>query len=354
MFVDEVKVYLKAGDGGNGCMSFRRARFEPEGGPNGGDGGRGGDVILVCDENVGDLIDYRYVPHAKAGNGQGGMGSDKDGAKGKSKYLKLPPGTLIFDQETDECVAELLEHGQEVLFLKGGTGGKGNLSFKSSTNQAPRTVTPGTEGEEGNYRFLLKTIAEAGMVGFPNAGKSSLVGLISKARAKAGAYPFTTLNPRVGVVYYPEEYERLTLADIPGLIKGAHENKGLGHRFLRHIERCRVLILILDMAGTDQRDPLDDYHALLHELKMYDPKLLEKPRIVAGNKIDEEDPALENIKRFRAQIKVPLVPISCLSEEGLEELKNTMLATVKEMRAREEAEKAEVAKGTAEQNAADA
>lgn len=324
MFVDEVTVYLKAGNGGHGCMSFRRAKYEPKGGPNGGNGGKGGDMILVGDENTADLTAYRFVPHAKAEGGENGRGSDQHGAMGADKELKMPLGTIVMDAETGETVAELTHHGQRVVLLNGGRGGVGNRVFKSSVNQAPRQTTAGKKGEEGNYRLVLKTIADLGLVGFPNAGKSSLTGLLTANRPKVGHYPFTTLRPSVGVIDFPEHYQRLTLADIPGLIEGAHENKGLGHRFLRHIERCRQLLFLIDMAGEDDRDPLDDFAQLLEELGHYDPTLLEKPRLVLGNKIDEPV-AVENIKRFKKKFKKEtLIPISCLSEEGIAELKETL------------------------------
>lgn len=328
MFVDEVQVYLKAGDGGRGCVSFRRAKFEPFGGPNGGNGGRGGDIILLGDENVSDLTEYKFVPHAKAGNGEHGRGSDQHGASGKNKILHVPLGTIVYGAESGDPVAEILYHGHKVVLLKGGEGGLGNTAFKSSTNQAPRQTTPGTPGEEGNFVFVLKTIADLGLVGFPNAGKSSLIGLITNAHPKTAPYPFTTLQPSVGVIEYPEEYRRLLLADIPGLIEGASENRGLGHRFLRHIERCPVLVIIIDMAGIDGRNPWDDYTQLLEELRLYDEALLEKPRLVVANKMDEPA-AVENIKKFRRKHKkVSLFPVSCLTEEGIPELKKAMLAEV--------------------------
>lgn len=329
VFVDEVKkVYFKAGDGGDGCVSFRREKYEPMGGPDGGDGGDGGNIILVCNENISDLTDFRFVPHATAKDGAQGMGRNKHGASGAHKYVKMPPGTAVFDNVTGNLVTELLQHEQQVVLLKGGKGGLGNTTFKSSVNQAPRKNTPGKPGEEGEYRLVLKTIADAGLVGFPNAGKSSLIGIITKAHPKTAAYPFTTLYPAVGVVEYPEKYDRLHLADIPGLIEGASENKGLGHRFLRHIERCRVLLFILDMAGTDDRDPLQDYDQLITEIRHYDATLLRKPQLIIANKMDE-DAAGDNLDRLQQQYALPIHPISCLSEEGIPELKQALLKMVK-------------------------
>lgn len=324
MFVDEVTVQLKAGNGGHGCMSFRRAKYEPKGGPDGGNGGNGGNIILVGDENTADLTDYKFVPHAKADSGEHGRGSDQQGATGADKELRMPLGTIVIDTETEEVVAELTQHGQRITLLTGGRGGVGNRVFKSSINQAPRQTTAGKAGEEGRYRLVLKTIADLGLVGFPNAGKSSLTGLITANRPKVGHYPFTTLRPSVGVIDFPEHFQRLTLADIPGLIEGAHENRGLGHRFLRHIERCRELLFLIDMAGEDGRDPLEDFAQLLEELGHYEPALLEKSRLVLGNKIDEPA-AAENIKRFKKRFKgETLLLISCLSEEGIAELKETL------------------------------
>lgn len=330
MFVDEVKVKLKAGDGGHGCLSFRREAYEPEGGPNGGNGGKGGDVILVGDNNTSDLTDYQFKPQAKADNGQPGQGSDKNGACGKDCLLRLPPGTVVFDAESGEMITEVTAHGEEIILLEGGRGGRGNASFKTSINQTPRQTTPGTPGQEGQYRLVLKTIADVGLVGYPNAGKSSLLRETSRSRAKVGHYPFTTIHPNVGVVEYPEIYERITMADIPGLIEGASENRGLGHRFLRHIERCRVLLFVLDMAGTEERDPLEDYQSLCQELRAYDPALAEKPRLVAANKMDELPAAEEHLKRFRkAHPHLQVMPISCLSEEGLPELLEALRKAVR-------------------------
>ncbi|WOO39513.1 Obg family GTPase CgtA [Rubellicoccus peritrichatus] len=321
MFVDEVSVSLKAGDGGNGCVSFRRERHRPKGGPDGGNGARGGSVILVCDQNIDDLTDYKYVPHARADNGEPGRGNDQNGKAGKDKRLLVPPGLVVIDEETGEVVTELLDLETEYVLLKGGTGGKGNASFKSSVDQAPRKFTAGTEGEEGSYKFVLKTIADAGLVGLPNAGKSTLTNRLTKARPKMGAYPFTTLQPSVGILDYPEEHARASIADIPGLIAGAHKNKGLGHRFLRHIERCNHLLLIIDFAGVDGRSPTDDYKTLINELGEYDPALLEKPRTVLANKIDLPA-ATDNLNAFRAEFPdIEAMPMSCQNGEGLEQLK---------------------------------
>jgi GTPase len=328
MFVDEASVKLRAGDGGDGSASFRREKFIPKGGPDGGDGGHGGDVVLECDENTSDLRAYMFKPHWQARNGARGGARQKSGVSGKDCIMKIPPGTIAYDLEGRLC-AELLTHGQKHVILKGGRGGKGNVHFKSSINRAPRQFTPGTPGETGEFKLVLKSIADAGLVGFPNAGKSTLTGAITSAQPKTGAYPFTTLRPSIGVIDYPERYEKLTMADIPGLIEGAHENKGLGHRFLRHIERCKILLYIVDMAGTDGRDPREDYQQLVNELSCYSPELPNKPSLVLANKMDEEV-AAKNLKAFRRRFKkVAVEPISCLTEEGLPELKERIYEMVR-------------------------
>jgi len=322
MFVDEAKVTLRAGNGGKGSAGFRREKFIPFGGPDGGDGGKGGDVYALGDENLSDLEKYSYTPNLSAGDGGDGMGRQKTGASGADAYLRVPPGTVIINDENGAVVAEILRHNEKILLLRGGKGGLGNIHFKSSTNRAPRQFTYGTEGESGEFRLVLKSIADAGLVGYPNAGKSSLVSLITNANPKIGAYPFTTLHVNIGTLEYPDHYDKLKLADIPGLIDGASDNRGLGHKFLRHIERCKVLVLIIDMAGTDGRDPSDDYENLIKELGLYSPELLKKPMIVAANKMDEDE-AVKNLKKFKKRHKdLDIIPISCLSEEGIGKLKS--------------------------------
>ncbi len=331
MFVDETRVALKAGDGGKGCVSFRREKYEPFGGPNGGDGGKGGDVVLLCVDDVADLSVYRYKPNHEANNGEPGRGSDQNGKAGADCVLKVPPGTVVIDENTGKPVAELIEDGTRILLLRGGNGGWGNKRFKSSVNQAPRRANDGLPGESGRYRMVLKTVAEVGLVGFPNAGKSSLTNRITKAHPRCAAYPFTTLHPQIGVIEYPEKFERVTLADIPGLIDGASDDRGLGHRFLRHIERCRVLLVVVDIAGVDQRQPWDDYRALLRELELYSPELTAKQRLIAANKMDLPA-ARDNLRRFVGEIDEAIVPISCEAGEGLDELRRAILRTVLEMR----------------------
>lgn len=328
MFIDECVIKVLAGDGGRGCISFRREKYEPWGGPNGGDGGRGGDVILLGDENTNNLIDYKFKPHWKAERGEHGQGSDQHGSDGKHCILRVPLGTVVTDETTGKVVAEVITEGESIVLCKGGNGGWGNTHFKSSTNRAPKRSNPGHEGEHGNYRLVLKSIADVGLVGFPNAGKSSLTGRITKAHPKTAAYPFTTLHPQIGVIELPKHYDRLLLADVPGLIEGASENRGLGHRFLKHIERCALLMFLIDMAGVDARDPREDYATLLSELGLYDKSLLKKPRLVVANKMDL-DGASANLVKFRKRYKTDLIKISCVSGEGLDELKEALYKRVR-------------------------
>lgn len=322
MFVDECVIKVQAGDGGRGCVSFRREKYEPWGGPNGGDGGKGGDVVLKGDDDTNNLVDYKYKPHWKAERGEHGLGKDCHGREGKPAVLRLPLGTVVTDEATGKVVAEVLFDGQEIVLCKGGNGGWGNTHFKTSTNRAPKRANAGQEGELGTFRLILKSIADIGLVGFPNAGKSSLTNAITKARPKTAAYPFTTLHPQIGVIEYPDPmaYDRLLMADVPGLIEGASENRGLGHRFLRHIERCSLLMFLIDMAGVDGRDPRDDYAVLVKELKLYDPALLKKPKLVVANKMDLEG-ARAQLLKFKRKHKVPVLGISCATGDGLDELK---------------------------------
>jgi len=328
MFVDECVIKVQAGDGGRGCISFRREKYEPWGGPNGGDGGRGGDVILLGNDDTNNLIDFKYKPHWKAERGEHGMGADQHGSDGKHCVLKVPLGTVVTDEDTGKIVAEVITDGESIVLCKGGNGGWGNTHFKSSTNRAPKRSNPGHDGEHGNYRLVLKSIADIGLVGFPNAGKSSLTGRITKAHPRTAAYPFTTLHPQIGVIELSKHYDRLLLADVPGLIEGASENRGLGHRFLRHIERCSLLMFLIDMAGVDGRDPREDYATLLHELELYDKAMLKKPRLVVANKMDLED-AAANLVKFRRRYKADIAKISCVSGDGLDELKELLYKRVR-------------------------
>jgi len=334
MFVDECVIKVRAGDGGRGCISFRREKFEPWGGPNGGDGGKGGDVVLLGDDDTNNLIDYKYRPHWDADDGEHGRGKDCNGREGRPCVLRMPLGTIVIDENTGQTVAEVIEDGQRIVLCKGGNGGWGNLHFKTSTNRAPKHANPGLEGETGVYRLVLKSIADVGLVGFPNAGKSSLTNAITAARPKMAAYPFTTLHPQIGVIDFVDSAQRLLLADVPGLIRGASENKGLGHRFLRHIERCSVLLIILDMAGVDDRKPWEDYKTLLRELELYDKTLLRKPRLVAANKMDLPE-AKKNLAGFKRRYRVATIEISCTEKKNLEKLKKGLLARVIKLRGKD-------------------
>jgi GTPase len=338
MFVDECVVKLQAGDGGRGCVSFRREKYEPWGGPNGGDGGRGGDVVLLGDVNTNNLVDYKFQPHWRAERGEHGLGSDQHGKDGEHRVIRLPLGTVVIDEGTEKAVAEILADGERIVLCKGGNGGWGNTHFKSSTNRAPKRANAGQPGEGGTYRLVLKSIADVGLVGFPNAGKSSLTGRITKAHPKTAPYPFTTLHPQIGVIEYPDQKKgdrRLLLADVPGLIEGASENRGLGHRFLRHIERCALLLVMIDMAGTDARDPRDDYKHLMRELELYDKAMLKKPRLVVANKMDQEA-AAGHLAKFQRRFKtVDVVEISCLTGDGVGKLTKELLKRVTAWRARE-------------------
>jgi GTP-binding protein len=328
MFVDEVHgVKLNAGNGGDGCLSFRREKFIPKGGPNGGDGGNGGAVILVGDENINDLSAYRFKPHARAENGEGGMGSDMHGRSGENCTLPIPIGTVVVDSETHNFVAEITSHGQEIVLLRGGIGGKGNVHFKSSTNQAPRRTTDGTPGESGTFDLVLKTIADIGLVGFPNAGKSTLMRLLTNATPKVANYPFTTLHVNIGTMSDGASGNKLILADIPGLISGAHENRGLGVRFLKHIERCSTLLFIVDMSGVDGRSPPHDYTALLNELSCYDNALMMKQKIVIANKMDVAE-SEENLRIFRRFHSIEPIAISCTSGSGVDALRRFLLRSI--------------------------
>jgi len=337
MFVDECVIKASAGDGGRGCVAFRREKYEPWGGPNGGDGGAGGDVVLLGSHDTNNLVDFKFKPHWKGQRGEHGLGKDCNGKEGTDAVLRLPLGTVVTDLSTKRVVAELIEDGQRIVLCKGGNGGWGNTHFKTSTNRAPNRANPGQSGEHGEFRLVLKSIADVGLVGFPNAGKSSLTNAITKAHPKMAAYPFTTLHPQIGVIEYKDEVrgdKRLLMADIPGLIEGASENRGLGHRFLRHVERCALLLFIVDMAGHDGRDPREDYRQLLNELKLYDPALLKKPRLVAANKMDLPS-AAGNLATFKRRHKVDTVEISCLTGDGLDRLKKELLKRVRVLRQKE-------------------
>jgi GTP-binding protein len=316
-FLDEAKVYIKAGDGGNGCMSFRREKYIEFGGPNGGDGGNGGSVYVEAVQGLNTLIDYRYAQHLKAKRGQHGMGSNRTGAKGDDLIIKVPVGTQVLHEDKNTMLADLTEEGQRMLIARGGEGGYGNTRFKTSTNQAPRRADPGTEGEELWVWLRLKLIADVGLAGLPNAGKSTLISSVSRAKPKIADYPFTTLHPNLGVVGI--DGHEFVMADIPGLIEGAHEGTGLGHRFLGHIERCKVLVHLID--GT-QEDVVKAYQTIQAELKAYNAELIEKPILVVLNKIDalDEDELKDKVKKLKKHAKVEIYTISALSKQNVDVL----------------------------------
>lgn len=326
-FIDSVKVFVKAGNGGNGSYSFRREKFIPYGGPDGGDGGNGGNVVLRGDREEDSLIKLYFVPHQAAGHGGKGLGQQMHGRNGKELIIKVPCGTQVWNMDTGMMMGEILEHGQELIVAHGGKGGIGNVHFKTSTHQAPTEHTEGVLGEELTLRLELKLIADIGLVGFPNAGKSSILTGISDAHPKIAAYPFTTLNPIIGTLIY-DDYSRITIADIPGLIKGAHEGIGLGVDFLRHIERAPCLLYVIDMAGTDGRDPAEDYMILREELEFYRKDLLDRPTLVVANKMDIPE-AAENLKTFKKKTRTKPIPISAYTGEGLDKLRETMLKMFK-------------------------
>jgi GTP-binding protein len=394
VFIDEIKIYAQAGHGGKGCVAFHREAYITKGGPSGGNGGRGGSVILQADHDLNNLIGQYYVPRLIAPGGDAGMGKGMDGHAGKDLIIKVPCGTLVWkspsakpvekieddydDENQDEqenknpmfststgkrpllrraasgraleidlskddadaeklsvisakgeLVADLTQHGQQFILCKGGRGGLGNRNFATAARQTPRFAQPGEPGDEGDFLLELRIVAEVGLVGYPNAGKSTLLTAISRARPKVAPYPFTTLHPQIGIVEYAD-WKRLTVCDVPGLIEGAHKNVGLGHKFLRHIQRCKILVLLLDMAGTDNRKPWDDYKQLLSELELYDPALLEKPRLVVANKMDEAV-AEKNLKEFKKKIKkVSLLPISAAFDQGMEKFRETIRKEVEE------------------------
>ncbi len=338
MFVDRIKVFAQAGKGGRGSVSFRREKFVPKGGPDGGDGGRGGDVILRADRHVDNLANLFYEPIIKAKNGGHGMGKKMAGRAGATKIVKVPVGTIVYAVEGAQRstpnaeqsgipIVDLTRDGQEFVLCRGGAGGKGNVHFKSSRNRAPRQYTEGEEGEQGYFLFELRTIADAGLVGYPNAGKSTLLRKISAARPKVAAYPFTTLHPIVGVMEMPG-YRRATIADIPGLIEGAHRGVGLGHEFLRHITRCRILVFVIDVAGSEGRNPIEDLQNLRREIDLYDPALSSRPWLVVANKMDLPD-AERNLRALQERFpRTKIVATSAAKGEGIAELKKTLAATM--------------------------
>ncbi len=322
-FIDRVQIHVRAGDGGNGVATFRREKYIPYGGPDGGDGGLGGDVVLVGDKDVDSLLHLYYQPNHRAEHGESGRGKQQYGHAGADSIVRVPCGTEVRDLLTEEWIGEILTPGQTLVVAKGGKGGKGNMHFKTSTHQAPVEFTLGVEGEEKKLRLELKLISDIGLVGFPNAGKSTLIGRVSHARPKVAPYPFTTLHPNIGIIEY-DDYRTLRIADIPGLIAGAHQGIGLGHDFLRHIERTRFLVLLIDMSGIDARHPADDYFSLRRELELYSRELADREFVTVANKMDVPE-SRQELTEFVARTGVTPMEISAAGGEGLDAFK-AMLA----------------------------
>ncbi|MGG3450870.1 GTPase ObgE [Domibacillus aminovorans] len=320
MFVDQVKIYVKGGDGGNGMVAFRREKYVPNGGPAGGDGGNGANVVFEVEEGLRTLMDFRYQRHFKAPRGEHGMSKGMHGKNSKDMIVKVPPGTVVTDDVTGEVIADLVEHGQQAIIARGGRGGRGNSRFATPANPAPEISENGEPGLERDITLELKLLADAGLVGFPSVGKSTLLSVVTAAKPKIAAYHFTTLVPNLGMVE-TEDGRSFVLADLPGLIEGAHEGTGLGHQFLRHIERTRVIVHVLDMSGMEGRDPYDDYITINNELKEYNLRLTERPEIIVANKMDMPD-AEENLAAFKKKIDPDAVifPISALTQSGLRDL----------------------------------
>ena len=344
MFIDEAKIRVKAGDGGNGCVAFRREKFVPRGGPSGGDGGKGGDVVMEASQSHNTLVHFRFNPEHKAERGRHGEGSNKTGREGADVVLKVPVGTILYDEETNEKVHDFAQAGERRIVARGGRGGRGNARFATSTHQAPRESEPGREGEERNYRLELKLLADVGLVGYPNVGKSTLISRISAARPKIADYPFTTLEPNLGVAVIGKEPEQrsFVVADIPGLIEGAHQGAGLGTQFLRHIERTRLLAHLVDVSDASGRpDPVEDFKVILGELESFGAGLEEKPMVVVASKIDVANKKkLTALRQFCKKKKLELFPLSAVTGEGVEKLKYALGERVEKLRRREQKEAA--------------
>ena len=333
MFIDEAKIKVKAGDGGNGCMAFRREKFVPRGGPSGGDGGKGGDIVMESSERHNTLVHFRFNPEHSAQRGRHGEGSNKTGRDGEGIVLKVPVGTIVFDDETGDKIFEFTQPDQSFVIARGGRGGRGNARFATSVHQAPREHEQGRPGEEHTYRLELKLLADVGLVGYPNVGKSTLISRISAARPKISDYPFTTLEPNLGVVKL-DDFRSFVVADIPGLIEGAHLGHGLGTQFLRHIERTRLLVHLVDVSDSSARpDVTKDVEVILGELCSFGAHLEEKPVIMAASKIDAVNKdKLADLKRYCKKHKLKLYEISAVTGKGIEELKYAMAAAIEELR----------------------
>lgn len=330
MFVDRAVIYVKGGDGGHGMVSFRREKYEPEGGPDGGDGGKGGDVIFKVNEGLNTLLDFKYRRKFVADRGENGMHKKMYGRAGEDVVVQVPPGTIIYDDDSGKLLADLTDHDEEFIAAKGGRGGRGNVKFMTNQHKAPDFAEKGEPGHERNLRLELKLLADVGLVGFPNVGKSTLISRVSAARPKIANYHFTTLTPNLGVVQAGDQ--TFVMADIPGLIEGAHEGVGLGDEFLRHIERTRVILHIIDLAGIEGRDPIEDFHVINRELKNYNPRLAERAQIIAGNKTDLPM-AAENLERLKTELsdQYEIYPISAATGEGLKPLMYRLAELLEEL-----------------------
>lgn len=336
-FIDQVKVYVKAGDGGRGCVSFRREKYVARGGPNGGDGGKGADIIIKATSNINTLLDIKYQQRYQAEKGQHGMGRDMHGKNGKNLIIPVPLGTLIKDFETGEVLYDLTEEDQEFIAVKGGRGGLGNAHFKSATRQAPRFAQPGEPGEEKTLHLELKLLADVGLIGLPNAGKSTLISALSSAKPKIADYPFTTLVPHLGVVKYGD-YNSFVIADIPGLIEGAHAGTGLGFQFLRHVERTSVLLHLVDISEMAENDPADNLEKIKKELELFNPELMKKPQAVAGTKLDikGDGQRLDTLAKYCEDKQYDFFPICSVTGEGLKELVQYLTKIVDEHKSRDQ------------------
>ena len=330
MFIDEVKIKVKAGDGGNGILAFRREKYVPRGGPSGGDGGRGGDVVMVANSNYNTLLHFRFNPEHTAERGRHGEGSNRTGREGHDVEIPVPVGTIVYDADTGEQLVDFTEATQKFVVAKGGRGGRGNARFTSSTHQTPTEHEDGKPGEERNLRLELKLLADVGLLGFPNAGKSTLISRISAAKPKIADYPFTTLEPNLGVVKGDDEYTSFVVADIPGIIEGAHEGHGLGIQFLRHVERTRLLVHLVDVSESSGRDPESDFHVILSELASFSEELAAKPMIVVASKMDvaQDEERVAKVRSLAEQRGLPFFAISAVTGMGLDTLRRAMAERV--------------------------